>query len=61
MGTSVQMTLIEWIIQHGEPALGGVTDAVDTIRKAVLLQIKTDWAVLSSVKKATFSIYGNVA
>lgn len=42
MGTSVQMTLIEWIIQHGEPALGGVTDAVDTIRKAVLLQIKTD-------------------
>lgn len=42
MGTSVQMTLIEWVIGHGEMTLDGVADAVDIIRKAVLLQIKTD-------------------
>ncbi|BDZ30889.1 TetR/AcrR family transcriptional regulator [Lactiplantibacillus sp. WILCCON 0030] len=42
MGTNVQMTLIEWVIAHGEAAIDGVADAVNTIREAVLLQIDTD-------------------
>lgn len=40
MGSNVQMTLIEWIIEHGESSLDGVAEAVNTIRKAILIQIK---------------------
>ncbi|MFC6181547.1 TetR/AcrR family transcriptional regulator [Lactiplantibacillus daowaiensis] len=40
MGTNVQMTVIEWALQHGETSIDVVADAVNTIRKAVLLQIK---------------------
>ncbi|ETY74346.1 TetR/AcrR family transcriptional regulator [Lactiplantibacillus fabifermentans] len=39
MGTNVQMTLIDWAVQHGEVSITAVSEAVDTIRKAVLLQI----------------------
>ncbi|MFC6294076.1 TetR/AcrR family transcriptional regulator [Lactiplantibacillus daoliensis] len=41
MGTSVQMTLIEWVISHDKATLDGVTGVVDTIRKAVLLHLDT--------------------
>lgn len=39
MGTTVQMTLIEWEITHGETGVTGVADAVNTIREAVLMQV----------------------
>ncbi|MFC6201745.1 TetR/AcrR family transcriptional regulator [Lactiplantibacillus nangangensis] len=42
MGTTVQMTLIEWEITHGETSVAGVADAVNTIREAVLMQVAGD-------------------
>ncbi|WP_318766215.1 TetR/AcrR family transcriptional regulator [Lactiplantibacillus carotarum] len=40
MGTNVQMTLINWAVDHGEVSLDAVAAAVNTIRKAVLIQIQ---------------------
>lgn len=40
MGTNVQMTVLEWTLAHGDVSNAAVADAIDTIRKAVLLQIQ---------------------
>jgi len=40
MGTNVHMTVFEWILAHGDVSNAAVADAINTIRKAVLLQIQ---------------------
>lgn len=42
MGTNVQMTVLEWVLAHGTVSTDEVVVAIDTIRKAVLLQIKPE-------------------
>lgn len=39
MGTSMHMTLIEWVITHGTDSLPAVIESISIIRKAILLQI----------------------
>lgn len=42
MGTNVQMTVIEWALFHGEYEMKAVSAAINTIREAILLQIRPE-------------------
>lgn len=42
MGMNVQMTVIQWALAHGEVEIDAVAAAVNTIRKAILLQIQPE-------------------